>query len=199
MVIQKKTVKLKFKTDEYGKYKNKTFKASVQDMSSLDDVKMSNLSYTGEKDYNKFVNELYNESVRNYKNPESKVIDFDKHAEKAKEGKFTKTDEVPVFGKDTKGIYLKKTSGYMTKVNGEVFYLQKRGSRGWVINYNGLSTGRTTKSLNDAKSIVNEEAQKVLNSVTVKNSGIGADTRYVSANKGHVAKKLFDKFQKDRR
>lgn len=82
----------------------------------------------------------------------STVVDYDKLESTFKEGRFSKTNAVPVFRQMSKNQYeLSTADGYGTRVNGDVFYIQKVGSREWRVNWNGMLGGRGSSTLSGAK------------------------------------------------
>ena len=129
----------------------KEINISIQDMSQYtgQDVRLGQ----GNMSYAPVSRVLAGDAVDNATN--KKRADFIDLPEGV-EGKFTKTDKVPVsrFVNTPNGgqaHVLETTTGYVTKINGETVYLQKV-SGGFQWNYAGISMGDAkVKSLKAAK------------------------------------------------
>lgn len=128
------------------------------------------------------------------------VINTERHAEIAKEGKFTKIDDVPVVRKIAGAMVLEKTTGYVTKIDGEVWYIQKSQGGGFAPNYAGISA-RPPKakgsSLAAAKTQLQETAGLLRGNAGGKEQAAAgmADLNY---NLGRISQKVWDEMQKNR-
>lgn len=129
------------------------------------------------------------------------VINTERHAEIAQEGKFTKIDDVPVVRKIAGAMVLEKTTGYVTKIDGDVWYIQKNpNGPGFSPNYAGISARppkATGTSLAAAKQQVQETAGLLRGNAGGKEQAAAgmADLNY---NLGRISQKVWDEMQKNR-
>lgn len=106
----------------------------------------------------------------------------------AKEGKWTKTDSMPI-QRNIKGAHvLEKSSGYVTKVNGENFYLQKSDGK-WKVNYKGMIASQNFSSLAKAKEAFSDIVSKVNSSESMKQS-VSGYFNILNKNLGRVSSKV---------
>lgn len=122
-----------------------TINISIQDMSQYEgqDVRLGQGNYS----YAPIARVLAGEAVNNANDRNRpNAIDFPEGVE----GKFTKTDKVPIVRNSKDAVILETAPGYVTKINGETVYLQKtQGGFSW--NYAGMGMGGKTISLKSAK------------------------------------------------
>lgn len=126
-----------------------------------------------------------------------KMIDYDAIESTFKEGKYNKTNAVPVYVHNANGGYeLKTAEGYGTKVDGEVFYIQKRSNKDWVINYAGMVAG-SGKSLAEAKEKLKSVAGSVKSMGEENRAYAKAMVDFLNNNGGRVSDKEMKAFRKE--
>ena len=127
-----------------------------------------------------------------------KMIDYDAIESTFKEGKYNKTNGVPVVRTDRNGVvHLDTKEGYGTRINGEVFYIQKDANRSWVANYNGMIIGRAN-SLQSAKEELQKRAGAVNNLSKEQKNGPKQIIDYLNRHGGKATKKELNKINAGR-
>ena len=132
------------------------------------------------------------------------MIDYNAIESTFKEGKYNKTNAVPVYAHNADGSFeLKMAEGYGTKVDGEVFYIQKRSNKEWVVNFAGMAagsvTGKGAKSIAAAKEDLKKVAEYVKNMSPEDRAYAKAMVDYLNKNGGKVSAKEMKAFRENER
>lgn len=165
---------------------------SIQNTSQLDNIE--NLDYArGEgrfRDTNIY-RTLAADAERNALKPKENQV-FMKEPT-AQEGKWTKTDSVPVVRKVEGARVLEKTNGYVTKVDGETIYAQRRGRGEWAINYKGMIASPPNvklTSLDKVKANISSVTNVIKSNETAR-KGADVQFRLLNNNLGRIADKVY--------
>ena len=162
---------------------------SIQTTASIDDIEgVDYISGGGRYREGNIYRMLAGDAERNTINGKESYLsepDF-------KEGKWTKTDKVPVMKVNANQHVLETTTGYGTKVNGETVYLQKRGNK-FAINYKGNianygSANDTT--LAKAKENVPKVMEMINGNSNIKKLA-SAHFEALNKNKGKISNKVW--------
>jgi len=165
---------------------------SIQNTSQLDNIE--NLDYArGEgrfRDTNIY-RALAADAERNALKPKENQI-FMKEPE-AKEGKWTKTDSVPVVRKVEGARVLEKTSGYVTKIDGETVYAQRRGRGEWAINYKGMIASPPNAKLTSLDKVKNNTSSlmNVIKNNPRSKKSAEAQFRVLNNNLGRISDRVY--------
>lgn len=129
------------------------------------------------------------------------VINTERHAEIAQEGKFTKIDDVPVVRKIAGAMVLEKTTGYVTKIDGDVWYIQKNtNGSGFSPNYAGINA-RPPKAKGASLAAAKQQVQETAGLLRGNNAGkeqAAAGMADLNYNLGRISQKVWDEMQKNR-
>lgn len=119
------------------------------------------------------------------------MIDYNAIESTFKEGKYNKTNAVPIFARNRDGGFeLRTAEGYGTKINGEVFYIQKRGSREWVVNYAGMAAGQSQNTIQKAKDeLLTRVAPAIQNMTQEQRDYQKSAVSFLNVNGGKVTNK----------
>lgn len=174
---------------------NQKVKVSIQNTTELETLQGVGVDYVrGSGDYRtKFEAPVYRvlaaDAERNALNPKEKNIFMQEPS--AKEGKWTKTDSVPVSKVQAGASVLEKTSGYVTKVGNDNIYIQ--GGRGeYAINYKGLvvSNKRLT-TLAQAKDYLDTAVKQINNNNGQAKNYADAVFTVLNNNQGRISRRVY--------
>lgn len=191
-------IELRVRTTD-GETKN--VRVSIQSTTQLDQIENVD-TYRGEGRYRdtNIYRSLASDAEYNVNGRRNEpVINTERHAQIAQEGKFTKIDDVPVMRKIAGAMVLEKTTGYVTKIDGEVWYIQKNGSS-FAPNYAGISARPPEAkgtSLAAAKTQLQTTAGLMRRNTGGKEAAT-ADMNNLNYNLGRISQKVWDEMQRNK-
>lgn len=170
-------VKAQVKDNKGNKY---DVTVSVQDTSLLDNVKAA--------DRSKLIKQLTARAEENTLNSNRKPWMLEPDAQ---EGKWTKTDTVPILynGRTAQEIHTAK--GYVTKIDGDNVYIHKGGD-GWVVNYKGMRY-KGFNTLSEAKAGAQDLRPQIPRMKNSPNGGPGIVFEALNKNNGKMSMDIFRK------
>ena len=185
---------------------HKEVNVSIQDTSQYDDLQGKDYisRVDGRREVGPLTRSLASEAERN-------AVDGKREnymtEPTAKEGKFTKTNEVPIMYQGPDAVVINKTEGYATKINGGNLYLHKSTTGGWQYNYKGVSVGNRGRfsslaaakaGLGEVRSLVEGLGEKGLSTTKAmfntlnKNKGRIARSVWKEIDFGYVGGRTYD-------